>query len=521
MGYGVQACHAETRRSAATDVDRGVSVDHTVEQDMDSDLANIFEALLDMDTAEQAAALERRCAGNPELKNKVERLLYNDREMNAQWADSRAVSPRAISGAWTTATTRDISSPTGGSRRELDGSGSVDREDRDPAVPDAVAAVIHRPLEMDRERRPPDDVSPVVAATGARLSARGVLVAGTMNLVLALSLLLSFTTLGTGPTADPVQTALAGLPPLAVELDTVEAIRMVAGRDQIALLYQALDDRPPLSIEAARVLRDLGVLEAAPRIRAVLDRHGGRSRVELAACLVEMGDDDARDIARRSLDDVQHIRLVAAAALARAGHGDDRPADVAAVLREIFAQPGHIGRRDWRLAASGLLALGDADARTALRQELAHGEIERAVAAAEILARANDPVGLQALRRRADDPGSPGRGRAALLLATLAQETRQSPGPGPGKSGDKSGEKSGDDAGDPASALEFIAEGSTSQDPRDRRLAAAIAGRLARRGGARFAETLVALATGDEDRRVRITAQIALHAIHSAIQRES
>lgn len=266
-------------------------------------------------------------------------------------------------------------------------------------------------------------------------------------------------------------------PDLSVDLDTIEAIRLVRGPTAAEVLYQALEKRPPLSIEAAHTLRDLGLPEAAPKVRAMLHRYAGRGRVELAACLVAMGDDDAVSILERSLGDELHVRLIAAAALAESGNGGN----AGSVLREVFERPGLRGRDSWRLAARGLRALGDESARVALRKELASSQPDRAVLAARVLARENDEVALGALQRMLNDPGFSHRGHAALILAGLNQD----------------------------SALRFVKDGLGSPDPHQRQLAIAVAGRMARRGGAEYARDIQE-ATSDNNRKVRITARVAL-----------
>ena len=168
------------------------------------------------------------------------------------------------------------------------------------------------------------------------------------------------------------------------------------------------------------------------------------------------------------------MRLVAAVALAKAG--DDK--DARPVLADIAdAMPP--GREQWRRAEAGLVALGDAKAKTALEGELAQSDAQRAVAAAAALG--TDDKAHAYLARVVADAEFARRGDAAMALAQL---------------GDKA-------------ALAWVPDGLKSVDPAERQLAIATCARLAKDGGGSFAKDVAALAS-DSDRSVRLAADAAL-----------
>jgi HEAT repeat protein/tRNA A-37 threonylcarbamoyl transferase component Bud32 len=263
---------------------------------------------------------------------------------------------------------------------------------------------------------------------------------------------------------------------LAVQARAVEALALVGTPRAAPLLYGALESGPEVRRLASHALRDLAIPDAAPKIRAVLDRSGDRLRVELAADLVALGDRDGLAILRKAAGDPGG-RLVAAVGLAGAGEADAaRP-----VLQDIVdgTPPG---RETWRIASGGLVKLGDDKARAGLSRELAQPDAVRAVAAAEVLALAGDEPAKAYLARVVADETFARRGEAALVLARL---------------------------GDP-SALSFVTGALKSADAGDRRLAIATAARLAKQGGDAHRDAIAALATDDPDATVRATAEAAL-----------
>ncbi|MCG8424713.1 MAG: protein kinase [Proteobacteria bacterium] len=274
--------------------------------------------------------------------------------------------------------------------------------------------------------------------------------------------------------------------PLSPHSDTIAAIRLVGAEAAVPTLYEALKSGLPMTIQAARALRDMRLPEAAPRVRAMLDRYGNRSRVELAACLLALGEDDAANILERALDDEAGLAVIAAVALAEAGRADKAKP----VLSRTFTALPRGGER-WRQAARGLRALGDVDAQTLLRKELARLEPERAVPAAEILALENDRVAIAYLQRTVANPPSIDlQGEAALVLARVGQRN----------------------------ALVFVPVGLDSERARSRQLAIAVAARLARRGGDQYAERIAALARDDDALAVRVTARVALLQFSSTVR---
>jgi HEAT repeat protein len=262
-------------------------------------------------------------------------------------------------------------------------------------------------------------------------------------------------------------------PDAAEAADAVAAMALVGGPRSAPLLYLALPGPPELRRQAARALEALGLPEAAPRVRAVIEESGPRLRVELAAVLAALGDREALPILRKGIDE-PGARLPAALGLLAAREGETaRP-----VLADIFATTPR-GRSEHQQAAAALASLGDEAARSALAEELAQPDAARAVSAATLLARLGDPAGRAYLERVVADDGFARRGEAALALARLG-----------GREG-----------------LAIVAPGLGSVDAEERQRAAAVAGRL---GDARARGALERIVSDDPDRRTRLTAAAAL-----------
>jgi hypothetical protein len=156
----------------------------------------------------------------------------------------------------------------------------------------------------------------------------------------------------------------------------VDALALTHARAALPMLYVALQGAPELRVKAARVLGELGLPDAVPRLRAALAESGDKIKVEIAAPLFRLGDKDARAILVRALTDVG-LRLTAATALAESADDAGR-----AVLADVMeATPP--GRDTWRRAAGGLAKFGDAAARTLLEGELAQADAARSVGVAE------------------------------------------------------------------------------------------------------------------------------------------
>ena len=271
-----------------------------------------------------------------------------------------------------------------------------------------------------------------------------------------------------GPAEAMLRDALAA-PDSAEAGDAVAALAMAGTTKTGPLLYPTLAGPPELRRQAARILADMKLPEAAPRIRTAFEASGDRLRVELAADLLALGDRDAISTLRRALDE-PGARLHAALALALAGDASGK-----AVLDNLFANSPR-GKNEWRGAAEGLLAGDDAAARTALTEELATNPA-RGVAAAAILARHGDGGGREYLRRVVADKDFIRRGEAAVALAAT-----------------------GDGA-----ARAYIPVGLASKDPEERRAALAVAALV---GGAAVADLVRAEA--DPDRRTRLVAACAV-----------
>jgi eukaryotic-like serine/threonine-protein kinase len=254
----------------------------------------------------------------------------------------------------------------------------------------------------------------------------------------------------------------------------VDALAQARVRAAAPLLYTALRLSPEVRIKAAHALGELGLPEAAPKLRAALAESGERLKVELAAVMYRLGDRDGRAILERAFGDPNQ-RLTAALALADAG--DDAGRAVLADVVEITP----VGRAPWRRAAGGLARLGDARARQLLDGELAQSDPARAIGAAEQLAHAGDGKARDVLARIAADRDAARPGDAALALARL---------------GDKR-------------ALGWVAAGLASRDAGERTLALAICGALAADAAGHTA-AIAALATDDPELRVRLTAEAVL-----------
>jgi HEAT repeat protein len=241
------------------------------------------------------------------------------------------------------------------------------------------------------------------------------------------------------------------------------------------LLYLALGGPPDVKVKAARGLGELGLPDAARRVRQALAGSGEKLKLELAAALYRLGDRDARAMLRRGLEEPS-MRLTAALAMAEAGDDTGRT-----VLADIV-QTATAGGPSWRRAAGGLLALGDASARRLLDGELAQPDAARSLGAAELLARAGDEKARALLARAAADEEERARpGEAAAALARL---------------GDRR-------------AVGWIARGLASPDAEARRLALAICGMLAADATGHTA-AIAKLAADDPDLRVRMTAEAVL-----------
>ena len=252
-------------------------------------------------------------------------------------------------------------------------------------------------------------------------------------------------------------------------VDALGATRMAAGAP---LLYPALAGSPDVRVKAARALGELGLPDAAPKLRTALAASGDRIKVELAAVLYKLGDKDARAILMRATEEPA-LRLTAATALADAGDDAGRPALVDA----LDAPPGG---ESWRRAAHGLVKLGDAATRKRLEAELARPDAARVVGAAAILAEAGDAKAKDQLARAAADPEFARPGDAAVALARL---------------GDRR-------------ALDWVDRGLASADADERRQALEVLG-LVTTGIAPHQAAIAKLAT-DADLRVRMTAEAVL-----------
>ncbi len=282
---------------------------------------------------------------------------------------------------------------------------------------------------------------------------------------------------------DPAAVRARAEAALSAEMDgdassqgnVVAALALVGSPRTAPLLYRALQGGPEVRLRAVRALRELRLPEAAARLRAALSGSGDKLRVELAATMAVLGDADADAMLVAALAD-DASGLTAAAALAEAGRG----APARARLDEIYAATPR-GRDRWRIAAEGLVRLGDAGARAALIEELAQPDARRAVSAAEVLVRLGDDAGAGYLERVVADADFAARPAAALALA-----------------------RSGG-----AGALAFVPSGLTSADPVARALAIAVVARLGA-PGATHLDAIAVIADDDVDPQVRVVARAAL-----------
>ena len=254
-------------------------------------------------------------------------------------------------------------------------------------------------------------------------------------------------------------------------VDALARTRVPAGAP---LLHLALKEPIDVRVKAASALAELGLPASAPKLREALAELGDKVKVELAAPLFRLGDKEARAILTRPPDDPR-LRLTAAVALAEAGDDAGR-----ATLTETLEGTPE-GRGSWRLAAGGLLKLGDAKARKLLEAELPRPEAERSVAAAELLARAGDAKARAHLASVAADPDFARPGDAAVALARLGDQR----------------------------ALAWVPRGLASSDVDEQQLALAICGLLAE-GARAHTPAIIKLADEHQDLSVRMTAEAVL-----------
>jgi HEAT repeat protein/tRNA A-37 threonylcarbamoyl transferase component Bud32 len=254
-------------------------------------------------------------------------------------------------------------------------------------------------------------------------------------------------------------------------VDAIGMARVTAGAK---LLYIALKKTPDVRSKAARALGELGLPDAAPKVRDALAASGGRVKDELAAVLARLGDKDSYPILKRNLG-APGLQIDAALALAETGNDAGR-AVLTSTVDDLTP-----GNEQWRRAAGGLLRLGDARARGLLEGELAQPDAARSVPAAELLARAGDAKAREQVARNTDDEEFVRRGEAALALARL---------------GDKR-------------ALGWVPHGLGSTDVDERKLALGVCGALAAHA-AKHTEAIVKLAATDPDPSTRMTAEAVL-----------
>jgi serine/threonine protein kinase/HEAT repeat protein len=258
-----------------------------------------------------------------------------------------------------------------------------------------------------------------------------------------------------------------------VVVEALDAARVPAGAP---LLTQALGGAPAVRLKAASALAQLGLRDAAPKVRAALSASGDHVKVGLAAAQLRLGDNSARPILLRALEDIG-ARLPAALALAQVGDAAALP-----VLRAVLdASP--VGSSTWRQAARGALALGDVQATAALQGELSQEPV-RAVDAASALAAAGDAAAREQLVRNVKDTAFSRRGEAALALARLGD----------------------------VRALEWVTDGLASADEEERRQALASCAALAAQA-APHRLAIATLASDDVELAVRRTAEAVLLAL--------
>jgi HEAT repeat protein/tRNA A-37 threonylcarbamoyl transferase component Bud32 len=255
----------------------------------------------------------------------------------------------------------------------------------------------------------------------------------------------------------------------------VDALALAHTPAGAKLLYLALKGPPDVRVKAARALGELGLPDAAPRLRDALAESGDKLKVEIAAALYRLGDKDVRVILKRATEEPA-TRLTAALAMADAGDAAGR-----AVLADVLQTLDEARADSWRLAARGLLELGDAAPRKALEAELAQPDATRSVGAAELLARAGDARAREQLARNTADEDFTRRGEAAVALARLGDQR----------------------------ALGWVARGVASPDDEERKLALAVCGRLAAHA-ATHTGAIAKLAADDPNESVRMTAEAVL-----------
>ena len=259
-------------------------------------------------------------------------------------------------------------------------------------------------------------------------------------------------------------------------LDLLDVLAHIASPAFAELIYRALEKREaPAQLRAAEVLAEFGWPDAAPRVRAVLQRAVGPQRVQLAVCLLALGDDSAVELLRDERDDRGPLQIQANVILLK------KLRDVRSErrLRRILGERS-ASTRGWQRAADALLAHGNERAQKLLLGEMSRSEPERALFAAGSLTAHGHPAGPEYLRRVLDEPSYPRRLQAATLLAR---------------------------AGDPA-ALGPVRGWLASDDPRARQVAVQIAGRFASAGGSDVRD-LVRRLIDDDDRLVRMAALAA------------
>lgn len=255
----------------------------------------------------------------------------------------------------------------------------------------------------------------------------------------------------------------------------VDALALAHSPAGTRLLYLALQGPPDVRVKAARALGELGLPDAATRLRDALAQSGDKLKVEISAALYRLGDQDVHMILKRATEEPA-TRLTAALAMADAGDDAGR-----AVLADVLQTLDEARADGWRLAAGGLLELGDAAPRKALEAELAQPDATRAVGAAALLARAGDARAREQLARNTADEDFTRRGEAAVALARLGDQR----------------------------ALGWVAQGFASPDDEERKLALAVCGLLAAHATTHTG-AIAKLAADDPNESVRMTAEAVL-----------
>ncbi len=281
--------------------------------------------------------------------------------------------------------------------------------------------------------------------------------------------------------ADQLRAAITSTDP-AAQSDAVTALELVGGDASVPLLYEALAGNPDVRVRAARALQRLAPAGAATKLRAALDNSGAKVKVELAACLLRLGDKQGAPILVRGLDDPS-LRLIAARALAASG--DPAMVKLARPALQTALADAPEGRDAWRQAAMALAELGDKPAQALVAAELALPDGERATAMALALVGNGDAGARARLAALVGDATSPRRAAAALELARVHD----------------------------AAGLVWVAEGLRSLDSDERRHAVAVAAQLAEQGGRAHQPAIDAMAANDSDRGVQLTAAAAVLAM--------